>query len=70
MKTFVLASMLAVTCSHAHALSCLRPDPVTTFQQLAAELAEARRIGEKTGTELAESRKGATKLETELTAAR
>lgn len=37
MKTLILATMLAVIGIQAQALSCLRPDPVTTFQQLAAE---------------------------------
>jgi hypothetical protein len=37
MKALTLASMLAVISGQALALSCLRPDPVTTFQQLAAE---------------------------------
>ncbi|MDB4111895.1 hypothetical protein N9571_05005, partial [Yoonia sp.] len=37
MKAFILATMLAVICGQAQALSCMRPDPVTTFQQLAAK---------------------------------
>ena len=36
MKPLILAAMLAVICGQAQALSCLRPDPITTFQQLAA----------------------------------
>jgi len=37
MKAFILAAMFAVICGQAQALSCMRPDPVTTFQQLAAK---------------------------------
>jgi hypothetical protein len=37
MKTFIFASILAFISGQAHALSCLRPDPIATFQQLAAE---------------------------------
>ncbi len=37
MRTFILATMLALISGQAFALSCMRPDPVETFQRLAAE---------------------------------
>lgn len=35
MKPLLLAAALATISGQAHALSCLRPDPIVTFQQLA-----------------------------------
>lgn len=37
MKPLILATLFAVICGEAQALSCLRPDPVATFQRLASE---------------------------------
>ena len=37
MKSLILAILLAAICGQVQALSCLRPDPVTTFQRLASE---------------------------------
>ena len=36
MKSTMIAAALAMLASQAHALSCLRPDPIETFQRLAA----------------------------------
>ncbi len=36
MKPILLAATLAMISGQAHALSCTRPDPIETFQQLAA----------------------------------
>ncbi len=36
MKPLIAAAMLATISAQAQALSCLRPDPITTFQALAA----------------------------------
>ena len=36
MKSLVLAAALAMVAGPSHALSCLLPDPIDTFQQLAA----------------------------------
>lgn len=35
MKPLLLAAALAAASGQAHALSCMRPDPILTFQQLA-----------------------------------
>ena len=35
MKSFILAMLIVATGGQAYALSCLRPDPVETFQRLA-----------------------------------
>lgn len=36
MKPVMFAALLAMFSGQAHALSCMRPDPIETFQQLAA----------------------------------
>lgn len=36
MKAPMIAAMLALTTGQAHALSCMRPDPIETFQRVAA----------------------------------
>ena len=36
MKPFLLAAALAAIAGQGHALSCMRPDPIETFQRLAA----------------------------------
>jgi hypothetical protein len=36
MKQILLAAALAMISGQAHALSCMRPDPIETFQQVAA----------------------------------
>lgn len=36
MKSLLLAAALATVSAQAQALSCMRPDPIATFQQLAA----------------------------------
>ena len=36
MRSAVFAALLTVIGGHAHALSCIRPDPIMTFKQLAA----------------------------------
>ncbi len=36
MKPLLLASALAMICGQAQALSCMRPDPISTFQRVAA----------------------------------
>lgn len=36
MKHLLLAAMIATVAGQVHALSCIRPDPIETFQRLAA----------------------------------